>query len=77
MPIFHSPNLKKPKFCPSLLGDSLPWVVRQGRLAAKARFESVHFEHTYRETKFSADEMAKRGCSLSIGSMAGQHLFSF
>lgn len=36
-------------------------------LAACAKYETISFEHAYREVNSTADTLAKRGCNLSQG----------
>lgn len=45
--------------------DNLPWFARQRWAAVSRHYDTISFIHTYREANFSADAMAKRGCSLS------------
>lgn len=46
---------------------SIPWFFRQRWLAIKASYDSIRFEHAYREIHFAADTMAKRGSTLAMG----------
>lgn len=51
----------------AFINGSIPWFVRQRWLAACASYDSIRFEHAYREINFAADTMAKRGCNLALG----------
>lgn len=46
---------------------ALPWFVIQRWEDVRQLYDSIRFKHTYRETNFAADIMAKRGCQLGEG----------
>ncbi|XP_026399697.1 uncharacterized protein LOC113295581 [Papaver somniferum] len=46
---------------------ALPWFVIQRWEDVRQLYDSIRFKHTYRETNFVADIMAKRGCQLGEG----------
>lgn len=45
--------------------NSLPWFARVHWHTVCSKYDSVRFEHTYREANFYVDKMAKRGCLLN------------
>ncbi|XP_026455014.1 uncharacterized protein LOC113356176 [Papaver somniferum] len=57
------------ELCAILVG--LEWAIRQRWIQVQNSYDSISFDHTYRETNFSADDMAKRGCLLTNGEESG------
>ncbi|XP_026455070.1 uncharacterized protein LOC113356215 [Papaver somniferum] len=45
--------------------SNLPWFVIQRWSEVSSHYETIRFDHTYREANFAADKMAKRGCILT------------
>lgn len=47
--------------------DNIPWFAQQRWMDIKGLYDSIWFVHTFRETNFAADGMAKRGYHLEDG----------
>ncbi|XP_026451947.1 uncharacterized protein LOC113352331 [Papaver somniferum] len=47
--------------------DNIPWMFRTRWINAKNRLGCIVFQHSYRETNFSADDLAKKGTSIQAG----------
>ncbi|XP_026455275.1 uncharacterized protein LOC113356376 [Papaver somniferum] len=46
---------------------NVPWMIKLRWEILQGFYDSISFEHTYREANFAADIMAKRGCLLRNG----------
>ncbi|XP_026442651.1 uncharacterized protein LOC113342272 [Papaver somniferum] len=44
--------------------SNVPWFIRSRWVVVKRNYARIRFVHSFRETNFSADTMAKRGCFL-------------